>query len=154
MLNETLFDAAVWQDIALRLGLATLIGMALGYEREVHDYPAGVRTHGLISLSAATVTVIAMLVFYQLRGPEAQMDPLRVIEGMATAAGFVGGGLIIFKGGDVKNITTAAHIWMTATIGIACGFGQLALVGIAAVLAIFLLVMVRMFKSGPDPDKP
>lgn len=148
MLNESLFAVDIWPEIALRLGLATAIGMAVGWEREVKDYPAGIRTHGLIALSAATITVIAMLLFYQLRGPDTQMDPLRVIEGMATAAGFVGGGLIVIRGGDVKNITTAAHIWMTATLGIACGAGQYVLVGIASALAIFLLVAVQMLKPG------
>lgn len=143
MLNDSLIVVEYWPELVARLGLAALIGMALGFDREYRDHPAGIRTHGILALSAALITTSALLLFEQLGGSEARLDPLRVVEGMATAAGIIGAGLIVFKGGDIKNLTTAAHLWLTAAIGIACGAGQYVLVAIAAVLGLFMLVVVR-----------
>jgi putative Mg2+ transporter-C (MgtC) family protein len=127
----------------LRLGIATLVGLALGLDRELKGYDAGLRTHGLVALSAALMTVIAIALYYQLGGPQSRIDPLRVIEGMAAAIGIIAAGLIIVRGGEVRNLTTAAHIWLTAGIGIASGAGYFAVVLIAAGLAFILLVLLR-----------
>nr|WP_243852921.1 MgtC/SapB family protein [Sphingomonas naasensis] len=72
------------------------------------------------------------------RGDES--DPLRVVQGLAQAIGFIAGGLIFVRGGDVRNMTTASSLWMAAAIGIAAGIGQFLLVAIAALLALALLV--------------
>jgi putative Mg2+ transporter-C (MgtC) family protein len=137
-LNQPLWFEAIDAQILLRLGIATLVGLALGLDRELKGYDAGLRTHGLVALSAALMTVIAIALYYQLGGPQSRIDPLRVIEGMAAAIG-----LIIVRGGEVRNLTTAAHIWLTAGIGIASGAGYFAVVLIAAGLAFILLVLLR-----------
>src|SRR3546814_8742031 len=72
------------------------------------------------------MTVVAIALYYQLGGPQSRIDPLRVIEGMAAAIGIIAAGLIIVRGGEVRNLTTAAHIWLTAGIGLASGAGYFA----------------------------
>lgn len=129
-------------EIAVRLGVATLMGMALGLDREVRGYDAGLRTHGLVALSSAVMTVSALLLYYQLGGAHSRLDPLRVVEGMAAAMGIIAAGLIIVRGDNVQNLTSAAHIWLTATLGIACGAGQYPVVLIGGGIALVLLVLV------------
>lgn len=143
-LNEPLWWGSIDAQVLLRLGVATLVGLALGLDREMKGYDAGLRTHGLVALSASLMTVVAIALYHQLGGAESRLDPLRVIEGMAAAIGIIAAGLIIVKGGEVRNLTTAAHIWLTAAIGIASGAGYFALVLIAAGLALVLLVLLRV----------
>jgi putative Mg2+ transporter-C (MgtC) family protein len=143
-LNDPLWWGSIDAQVLLRLGAATLVGLALGLDREMKGYDAGLRTHGLVALSASLMTVVAIALYHQLGGTESRLDPLRVIEGMAAAIGIIAAGLIIVKGGEVRNLTTAAHIWLTAAIGIASGAGYFALVLIAAGLALVLLVLLRV----------
>lgn len=142
-LNDALWLETIDAQVLLRLGVATLVGLVLGLDRELKGYDAGLRTHGLVALSASLMTVVAIALYYQLGGPQSRIDPLRVIEGMAAAVGIIAAGLIIVKGGEVRNLTTAAHIWLTAAIGIASGAGYFAVVLIGAALALVLLVLLR-----------
>jgi putative Mg2+ transporter-C (MgtC) family protein len=135
-----MIDAGDWGTIALRLGLATAIGLMIGLEREWKGHDAGLRTHALVALSSATIIVSALLLA-QSRG--AASDPLRVVQGLAQAIGFIAGGLIFVRGGDVRNMTTAASLWLSAAIGIAAGAGQIVLMAVAAVIALLLLTVVR-----------
>src|SRR5689334_2378636 len=88
-------------DLLLRLGLAVLSGMVLGINRELHRQPAGLRTHMLIALSAATTTVVALEIFRTAAGDHPQGDPTRVIQGLAQAIGFISAGIIIRGSGKV-----------------------------------------------------
>lgn len=142
-LNDALWLETIDTQVLLRLGVATLVGLVLGLDRELKGYDAGLRTHGMVALSASLMTVVAIALYYQLGGPQSRIDPLRVIEGMAAAVGIIAAGLIIVKGGEVRNLTTAAHIWLTAAIGIASGAGYFAVVLIGAALALVLLVLLR-----------
>lgn len=142
-LNDALWLETIDTQVLLRLGVATLVGLVLGLDRELKGYDAGLRTHGLVALSASLMTVVAIALYYQLGGPQSRIDPLRVIEGMAAAVGIIAAGLIIVKGGEVRNLTTAAHIWLTAAIGIASGAGYFAVVLIGTALALVLLVLLR-----------
>jgi putative Mg2+ transporter-C (MgtC) family protein len=152
-LNEALWFETIDAQILLRLGVATLVGLALGLDRELKGYDAGLRTHGLVALSASLMTVVALALYYQLGGPDSPVDPLRVIEGMAAAIGIIAAGLIIVRGGEVRNLTTAAHIWLTAAIGIASGAGYFAVVLIAAGLALVLLVLLRAVERRLPSEK-
>lgn len=154
MLNEAMhFADGDVPGIAFRLGLAAVAGMLLGLDRELKGVPAGLRTHGLIALSAAVITVSALLLYDQMGASESRLDPLRVIEGMATAAGIIAAGLIFVKGGTVKNLTSAAHVWLTMTVGIACGAGQYPLVAIGGGIALVLLVVVGFIERRVFPDE-
>lgn len=135
-----------WEGMLLRLGVATLIGFLLGLEREWHRHDAGVRTHALVALSSAMITISSLLLFDDLRAHGGAGDPLRVVQGLAQAIGFIAGGLIFVRGGGVKNMTTAASLWMAAAVGIGAGAGQFLLVGLAALIAVLLLVLDRAAK--------
>ncbi|WAJ26933.1 MgtC/SapB family protein [Antarcticirhabdus aurantiaca] len=132
-------------DMAMRLGLATAVGLALGLDRELRGGAAGIRTHALVSMSSAVITVSALLLFDELKTmPGASIDPLRVVQGLAQAIGFVAAGSIFVSGGNVRNLTSAANIWLAAALGIACGAGQFALVFLGAGFGLVILTLVRI----------
>ena len=133
-----------WEDIAIRLGAATAIGLAFGFDREMRGHEAGLRTHALVSLSSAMIVISSLMLFEEHRGENAQPDPLRAIEGLAQAVGFIAAGLIFVRGDKVRNLTTAADIWMCAAVGIACGAGQLPLVVIGTLLGLTVLIALRV----------
>lgn len=135
-----------WPDaeIALRLGVATLAGLILGFDRELRGHAAGLRTHGMIALTSALMTVSATLLYYQFGGVHSKVDPLRIFEAMTAAIGIIAAGIIIVRGGDIHNLTSAAHVWLTATIGIASGAGQYPVVILGGLTALILLVVVRI----------
>lgn len=155
-LNPPLSFAAVGWDPWLRLGGAMLAGLLLGIDREVRGHGAGLRTHAIMCFAAALITLSALALYYQLGGTESQADPLRVIEGTAAMAGVIGGALIVFSRGEFKNLTTAAHIWLAAAIGIAFGAGlyPLAVIGTAAsVILISVFHWIERKTFGEDEER-
>jgi putative Mg2+ transporter-C (MgtC) family protein len=149
-LNEPILIDWINYDVALRLGVAALLGLVLGLDRELRGHAAGMRTHGLICFSAAIMTVSIVSLYYQLDG--ARMDPLRIFEATGAFIGIIGAGLIVFSKGEVRNLTTAAHLWLTAVIGIACGAGQWPLVAIGAVISLVMLTLLRVAERKFFPD--
>lgn len=134
----------------VRLGLATVLGLVLGFERERRGHDAGLRTHGLVSLSSGMLTLSAL----ELVEHHGEGDPVRVIQGLAQAIGFIAGGLIFVRGGDVRNMTTAASLWMAAAVGITAGAGQYVLVTAGTALALLLLAAVTLVERVfPRRDK-
>jgi putative Mg2+ transporter-C (MgtC) family protein len=124
-------------EIALRLGAAMLAGGLIGLDREIKKRPAGLQTHALVSLGAA----LTLLVVVMGSGPMG--DPAsRAVQGIITGIGFVGAGVIMQHERErrVEGLTTAASIWASAAIGMACGAGYLALAGVALAAIIFVLV--------------
>ena len=113
-------------DLFLRLSVAAGLGLLLGLDRELRGHAAGLRTHGLVCFTAAAMTVSIIALYNELEGD--RMDPLRVYEATGSFIGIIGAGLIVFSKGRVKNLTTAANLWLVAVIGIACGAGQWPLV--------------------------
>jgi putative Mg2+ transporter-C (MgtC) family protein len=140
-------------EIALRLGIATVAGLLLGLDREMRGLPAGLRTHGLVALSSAAITVSAFQMYAQL-GSEAEIDPLRVTQGLAQAIGFIAAGIIFASRGTVRNVTTAANLWLASAIGIAAGAAQFDIAGIALVLGFLLLVVVGQIERRLLPPAP
>lgn len=138
-------------DVALRIGVAAVLGLILGLDREVRGRAAGMRTHGLICVSAATMTVAMIALYYQIGGEGA--DVLRIFEATGAFIGIVGAGLIVFAKGKVKNLTTAAHLWLTAVIGIACGAGLWPLVVIGSVISILMLSVLGVVAQRLWPDE-
>src|SRR5687768_11761964 len=120
-LNPPILVHIVDYDLMLRLGMAAVLGLLLGLDRELRGNDAGLRTHGLICFAAAAMTVSIIALDNQLGG---EGDPLRLFEAAGAFIGIIGAGLIVFSKGEVKNLTTAAHLWLTVVIGIACGAGQ------------------------------
>jgi putative Mg2+ transporter-C (MgtC) family protein len=138
-------------DLLTRLGVAAVLGLLLGLDREMRGMAAGMRTHGLICFSAAAMTVSIVSLYFQLDGE--RMDPLRVFEATGAFIGIIGAGLIVFSKGQVKNLTTAAHLWLAAVIGIACGAGQWPLVAIGAAISVVMLTLLRVIERRFFPDE-
>ena len=143
----------------LRLGLATGAALALGLDRELRGIAAGMRTHALVGLSAAVITLSALLLADDLRSTGADIDPLRAIQGLAQAIGFIAAGAIFVARGDVHNLTSAATLWLAAAIGIAAGAGQIALTLSAFAIGALVLTILRPLekhlprrKLSPDED--
>jgi len=140
--------------MAIRLAAACLGGLLLGLDREMRGVSAGIRTHALVAVSSAMITVSALVLYDEMRQlGDHSMDPLRVIQGLAQAIGFIAAGTIFFAKGDVRNLTSAANVWLAAAVGIAAGAGQysLATMGVAAGLVILTVVrVVERFIPGSD----
>jgi putative Mg2+ transporter-C (MgtC) family protein len=116
-------DLSTELSILLRLGAATLIGAAIGLNRDLKGKPTGIRTLGLVGLGSALV-VLASLDFKT--GPVLDLNPAsRAIQGVLTGIGFLGAGVILrdSQSTKVQGLTTAALIWLTACLGIVCGLG-------------------------------
>lgn len=148
-------------EVAARLGAAVLAGGILGWERELADKPAGLRTHMMVALGAALPIIAAVhfLALVSAENPLLQIDPLRVVQGIMGGIGFLGAGAIIQSRHAVRGLTTAATIWVSAAVGIACGFGfylQVAtVVGLAmVVLLLFGFVEGRVFDRPEPPEEP
>jgi len=133
------------EDMIFRLGLASLAGILLGLDREIRGIAAGIRTHALVALSSALITISALLLYDDLRSNGgSNVDPLRVIQGLAQAVGFIAAGAIFFSKGSVHNLTSAANIWLAAGAGIAAGAGQTALLIIGVIFGAVIVTIVRL----------
>lgn len=152
---------------AARLLAAVVLGGAIGWEREVSARPAGLRTHMLISLAAATFAVLGMELtgITVQEGVEVRTDPLRLIEAVTSGVAFLAAGSIIFSGGNVRGVTTGASMWLCGAIGLCCGIGDLYLAVMATVLALSVLWLIRKLVEpvvdtlreddpAPDEDQP
>lgn len=126
--------------------MAVILGSIIGYERRTADRPAGIRTMSVVSLSSALFTVNSTFVF--VAGPM-HWDPARVSAAIPSGVGFLGAGLIvkdIYKDDDgennftVKGLKTAASVWLSAAVGVACGGG---LYFVATFTAALMLVLLR-----------
>jgi putative Mg2+ transporter-C (MgtC) family protein len=142
-------------DLMTRLGVAAILGLLLGLDREFRGRAAGLRTHGLICFTGAAMTVSMISFYNQMGGPagENQLDLLRIFEATGAFIGIIGAGLIVFSRGRVKNLTTAAHLWLTAVIGIACGAAQWPLVAIGAGISILMLTVLGLVERRYFPDE-
>ena len=137
----------VW-DMAARLAAAAVCGAALGLDREVRGKAAGLRTHTLVAISAAVTTLVALELYWGMAGHRGgggggggDMDPTRVIQGIAQAIGFISAGVMFPAGTTVRGATTAALIWMAGALGIACGAGFYVLAGMALALCLAVTIV-------------
>jgi putative Mg2+ transporter-C (MgtC) family protein len=123
----------------LKLALAMLLGSFIGTERAVVAHQsAGMRTFGLVALGACLFVIIANYVNTGFLG-STTIQPLQMAAAIVTGIGFLGGGLIIFRGDSLHGTTTAAGLWLTAALGMAVGFGMYAV----AIYTTFLALMIR-----------
>lgn len=145
----------LWQELTLGLGsavqlermlirvvVAIVLGGIVGIQREHAGKPAGVRTHMLVCLGTAVVVLACA-------GMGMQQDAQsRVIQGIVTGVGFIGAGSILklSQERDIQGLTTAAGLWMTAAIGIACGVGTIGIALLSAVLTVILLALAGVIE--------
>ena len=135
-------------DIAVRLCAATLVGVLLGLNRDLHGKSTGVRTLGLVCLGSA----LAVLSIHAVTGTDAS----RVIQGIVTGVGFIGAGVIVRseKGHHVHGLTTAACVWVTACMGAACAIAQWQIVVMGVVLVLVILAFGGPFEKAVDRRWP
>ena len=133
-------------DFILRILVAALLGGAVGLEREYRDKAAGFRTHFLVALGSALFMIISAYGFSQaLVSAEHRLDVSRVAAQVVSGIGFIGAGTIIFQKNAVRGLTTAASIWVTAAIGLACGAGMYMLAAVATLLVLLGLEAFNYF---------
>src|SRR5439155_22443931 len=125
-------------ELFLRLGLAAILGAALGIERELRCKPAGLRTNMLIAIGSALFTIMSLEISRQFGGS----TPDRIAAQIVTGIGFLGGGAILRSGSDVHGMTTAATIFVNAGIGMAAGSGAYAIAMVATLLTLVVLVLL------------
>ena len=126
----------------LRLVLASLLGAAVGINRELRGKPAGLRTHALVSLGAALLAVIGLSLTTPT-DPEGYGAASRVLQGLIAGVGFIGGGVILRReeSKEVHGLSTAASIWIVSAIGVATGCGLWLTSSTAAALALIILAL-------------
>jgi putative Mg2+ transporter-C (MgtC) family protein len=132
-----------WKEVAMRLGSAALIGGLLGLNRELRGKPAGLRTNALVSLGSA-ILILGSLGVSGSQEPTVEANVVsRVMQGIITGIGFLGAGVILrdTSGARVHGITTAATIWLTATLGMLCGAGVWSVAGLGVGLTLVILIL-------------
>ena len=139
-------------EMFMRIGVAILLGGAIGYERERREQPAGLRTHILVALASATFAIVSFHVFsfqnYKADGL-IRMDTGRIASNIVVGIGFLGGGAIIHAGMTVKGLTTAASLWLVAAIGLAAGGGMILLATTVTFATLFALVVLWLVIEVP-----
>lgn len=128
-------------EAGIRLGTAVLLGGLVGLDRELHQRPAGLRTHMLVSLAAASFTILTLNMFFSTAA-ESDLDPIRITEAVTTGVAFLGAGTIIRGGGSITGITTGASIWLAGAIGLAVGSGFYGLGAVVTAAGLFVLTVV------------
>src|SRR3954462_11320128 len=131
-------------EVALRLLVAVAIGGLIGWDRERADKPAGLRTHMLVALGSASVSLLGFEVGCHLAPKTGEgFDPTRVLQGVIGGIGFLGAGAIIQNRGQVSGITTAASVWVAGALGSAAGVGAYVLAVFTCLLSFGVLRFVR-----------
>lgn len=128
-------------ELIIKLFIALVLGMLIGAERIFVKKEAGMKTHALVALGSALFVLISQELF-AIYGDSVNFDPSRMASQIIVGIGFLGAGSIIFQDSQVKGLTTAGGLWVTAGIGVACGFGMfsLALISTFFVLSIYILL--------------
>ena len=139
-------------ELFLRLAAAVVFGGAIGWERETREVPAGLRTHLLVSLASATFALVSFYVASFQNAPAGghpSYDGSRIASNIVVGIGFLGGGAILHSGVNVKGLTTAASLWLTAAIGLSAGGGMFVLAAASTAFSLFALVVLRFTLEVP-----
>lgn len=129
--------------------LSTVLGTLVGWERQMGRKPAGLRTHTLVCLGSTMFVLMAPHAVASFGG--SNLDPTRIIHGVVTGVGFLGAGSILRQEGYVHGLTTAASVWMVASIGVAVGVHAYGLAVIGTVLALIVLEGYRWVERFLSP---
>ena len=136
-------------EMLVRLTAALVSGALIGYERSFHGRPAGLRTHVLVCLASSLLMLVTVFEMNWVRtGPgEIRLDPTRMAQGIMTGIGFLGAGVVVKEGLNVRGLTTAASIWITAAIGILAGVGLYTPMIIAVIMTLAVLSLFRWIEA-------
>ena len=130
-----------FNEILIRLALASLFGALVGLERERKDWAAGMRTHMMVCVGSSLIMLVSMYGFADVLGRDnIVLDPSRVAAQVVSGIGFIGAGTILFlKQGAIRGLTTAAGLWTVAAIGLAAGGGMYLAAGATTIIALIIL---------------
>jgi putative Mg2+ transporter-C (MgtC) family protein len=142
-------DASNITQVVMRLGLALILGGVIGFEREMAGRDAGLRTHMLVAVGSA------LFVLVPLQAGFSQENMSRVLQGLVSGIGFLGAGAIIKLSAqrEVRGLTTAASLWLSAGIGMASGLGREATAILSVAVALIILAGARVFKRSAPSEK-
>lgn len=129
-------------QVIIRLLLSVVLSGLIGFERQIHRRHAGLRTHILVSLGSCLIMLTSLYVFDIYIG-KAQLDPTRIAAGVITGIGFLGAGTIIKESEGVRGLTTAASLWVVASIGLAVGIGFYTAAVFSTVLTLAVLYFLK-----------
>jgi putative Mg2+ transporter-C (MgtC) family protein len=134
-------DLTLQLDLSARMLIAAVLGAAIGFEREIHEHPAGMRTHLLVALGSAIFTELSIFGFGATSGGtgSAPVDPTRIAAQVVSGIGFLGAGAILKYGTSIRGLTTAASLWATAAVGMAVGAGSWVLAVVGTAIVVFSL---------------
>jgi putative Mg2+ transporter-C (MgtC) family protein len=141
-------------EIALRILLGTGLGAIIGFERDLHGRPAGLRTHSIVALASATFMVVSTrFVYFQhyLEGDHIEVDPSRIAASVVSGIGFLGAGAILRTGITIRGLTTAAGLWLVAAIGLAAGGGMYVVAAFTTAVGLGALTLLRRFEDRGEP---
>ena len=141
-----MIDLGAQLELSVRLLVAAGLGLAIGFEREIHGHPAGLRTHMLVALGSALFTVLSIRGFGG-EVPGAPVDPTRIAAQIVSGIGFLGAGAILKDGIVIRGLTTAASLWATSAVGMAAGAAEY---GIAVVAALVIIVSLWPINAVAD----
>lgn len=152
----TWYDWHDWQQLEslLRILLGTVLGGAIGYERDLHGRPAGLRTNAIVALASATFMVVSTRFIYYQHYQEGQLvgvDGSRIAASVVSGIGFLGAGAILRTGLTIKGLTTAAGLWLVSAIGMAAGGGMYLVSVFVTVVGLSALTLLRRFEDRAGP---
>jgi len=138
-----------WQVIIVRLLLAIGLGGVLGFEREIAERPAGLRTHMMISLAAAVFAVIALEISAMpvFSNDQINSDPLRLVEAITAGVAFLAAGSILMQNGKVQGLTTGAGMWLAGAGGLSAGLGLWPVALLCCLFGALVLALVRRLET-------
>lgn len=143
--------------ILLRMLAAFLLGGIIGLDREFRKKPAGLRTNMLVAIASASFTLLGLELIHDFadEGPSISADPVRIIYAIITGVAFLGAGTIIHGGGSVRGITSGAAVWISGSIGLACGAGDYAIGGLTTLFAVITLSLIgRLEGKSAETQSP
>lgn len=144
-----------FQVVAARLLLATIFGAAIGFEREWRNRPAGLRTHILVCVAAATFAILTIEIVHapMFEKDTGRFDPIRIVEAVTAGVAFLAAGVVIFTRGEVHGLTTGAGMWLAGAIGVACGLGLWQIALFSTFLALVVLGSLFALESKMDTNR-
>jgi putative Mg2+ transporter-C (MgtC) family protein len=140
-------------ELIVRILVGTALGAVIGYERDIHGRPAGLRTHAIVALASATFMVVSThLAYYQgyRDGDFTSVDGSRIASSVVSGIGFLAGGAILRTGLSIQGLTTAAGLWLVAAIGLCAGGGMYWESIAATIIGVAALTMLRRFEDKDD----
>ena len=138
-------------DMIFRIILSVVLGFVIGLEREITNKSAGLRTNILVCVGSCLFTILSLYGFSNALSIYPMGDPARVAAQILTGIGFIGGGTVLRHGTSIYGLTTAATLWVTASVGMACGCGKFSIAILCAIVSVAILTLIRIFERNCIP---